>query len=411
MTKRKWTALAVAVVLATPTAFATNGDNLIGVGPSSRAMGGTGVAAPQDSITAIFANPAAMGVCPCGDQSESVFGATLFDPGVDLAITTPMGTQRAESQHDVFIIPAIGVTMPLNDEWRFGVGAFGISGLGVDYRNRGIELDGDPATVGDGDLYTRLEIMKFAPMISYKASDTLSLGGAVQVAYNNLDLGSGGTHDYSFGAQVGAVSSLGMAQVGVTYSLPMKASFDRVFNFDEPLGSTSLDTLDLEAPGQTTVGIAVEPMKKLLLAGETRFVQWGDADGYKDFDWDDQWVFAVGAQYQATDKIALRCGYNYGENPVKEHNGFDPRGISNIQGTSTPTFGYELFRTIGFPAIVEHHLTLGLGYQIRENLSMNLEYMHAFEKDFSETSAGGFVDLESTLEEDSLGFSLAWAFE
>ena len=28
--------------------FATNGDNLIGVGPISRAMGGTGIAAPQE---------------------------------------------------------------------------------------------------------------------------------------------------------------------------------------------------------------------------------------------------------------------------------------------------------------------------------------------------------------------------
>ena len=41
-------------------AWATNGDNLIGVGPISRSMGGVGVASPQDSISAIFANPAAM---------------------------------------------------------------------------------------------------------------------------------------------------------------------------------------------------------------------------------------------------------------------------------------------------------------------------------------------------------------
>jgi len=33
-----------------PAAFATNGDNLIGIGPISRAMGGVGVAAPQEAI-------------------------------------------------------------------------------------------------------------------------------------------------------------------------------------------------------------------------------------------------------------------------------------------------------------------------------------------------------------------------
>ena len=31
-------------------AMATNGDNLIGVGPISRAMGGVGIAAPRDAI-------------------------------------------------------------------------------------------------------------------------------------------------------------------------------------------------------------------------------------------------------------------------------------------------------------------------------------------------------------------------
>ena len=57
---------------------ATNGDNLIGVGPISRSMGGVGVASPQDSISAIFANPAAMcfgAYCP---GSEATFAGTSF---------------------------------------------------------------------------------------------------------------------------------------------------------------------------------------------------------------------------------------------------------------------------------------------------------------------------------------------
>ena len=43
-----------------PAAFATNGTQLIGIGPVSRSMGGVGIAAPQDAISAVFANPAAM---------------------------------------------------------------------------------------------------------------------------------------------------------------------------------------------------------------------------------------------------------------------------------------------------------------------------------------------------------------
>jgi long-chain fatty acid transport protein len=119
----------------------------------------------------------------------------------------------------------------------------------------------------------------------------------------------------------------------------------------------------------------------------------------------------VGAQYKATDKVALRIGYNYGENPVQEHDGWNPQGVTMVQGKAVPTFGYELLRNVGFPAIVESHLTLGLGYQWTETMSLNLEYMHAFENTAGSTSAGGFIRMESDLEEDSLGFSLAWQFE
>ncbi|MGA8241696.1 MAG: hypothetical protein WB818_14080 [Desulfobacterales bacterium] len=59
--------LAFALALA-PAALATNGDALIGVGPISRAMGGAGVAAPQDAISAIFANPAAMSAPSAPDR-------------------------------------------------------------------------------------------------------------------------------------------------------------------------------------------------------------------------------------------------------------------------------------------------------------------------------------------------------
>ena len=70
----------------------------------------------------------------------------------------------------------------------------------------------------------------------------------------------------------------------------------------------------------------------------------------------------------------LRAGFNYAANPVKEHNGWNPQGVTSIQGTAIPTFGYEMFRNIGFPAIVESHLTLGFGYQLTETLTVNVAY-------------------------------------
>ena len=69
--------------------LATNGDNLIGVGPISRAMGGVGIAAPQDAISAVFANPAAMCFGPFCPTGEVDFAGTMFIPDVKAKVSGP----------------------------------------------------------------------------------------------------------------------------------------------------------------------------------------------------------------------------------------------------------------------------------------------------------------------------------
>jgi len=117
--------------------MATNGDNVIGAGPISRAMGGTGIAAPQDAISAVFANPAAMCFTPGCDSAEVNFAGTLFRPIVSAGVQigdSPAVT--ADSQRNIYAIPAIGVSVPIDPDtrrWRFGLAAYGVTGLGVDY--------------------------------------------------------------------------------------------------------------------------------------------------------------------------------------------------------------------------------------------------------------------------------------
>jgi len=111
-------------------ALATNGDNLIGVGPISRAMGGVGIAAPQDAISAVFANPAAMCFGPFCPNSEVDFAGTLFMPDVKASVTGAMGQGKIkdDSDDEVYAIPAFGVSVPITDglsppDWRFGLAA------------------------------------------------------------------------------------------------------------------------------------------------------------------------------------------------------------------------------------------------------------------------------------------------
>ena len=416
--------LACTLMLATAS-MATNGDNMIGIGPISRAMGGTGIAAPQDAISAVFSNPAAMCFGPYCPSSEFNFSGTLFMPKIDAKITTADGVVKADSKDNVYAIPAIGLSVPLSEDnpknWRFGLAAYGVTGLGVDYRDTPIDLAAYPsgAPVASGE-YTELQIMKFAPSLSFQLLPNLSLGLAFHIDYETLDLGDGGSTAYSFGLQPGIIyKPIDNLSLGLTYVSPQKATFENVTDFDQ---NGVRDDLDLEAPQQLGFGAAyLFTGIDLLLAADTKWINWSDADGYDDFDWDDQWVFAIGAQWQPMQGLFLRAGYNYAESPVNEHNGWDgsfagpgvPNSVTSVQGKTLPTYYYETFRTIGFPAVVEHHVTLGVGYQISPTVELNVGYMYGFENDITEKGIdpdGRPVEIKSTLSEQAIDFGFTWRF-
>ncbi|HVP79376.1 MAG TPA: outer membrane protein transport protein [Thermodesulfobacteriota bacterium] len=187
-------------------ANATNGDNLIGIGPVARAMGGTGIAAPQDSISAVFTNPAAMCFGPYCPGSQVDFGGTIFLPSTHGKIQVPaFGVDVGDrSQSNVFIVPAIGLSTPITPTLRFGIAAYGTSGLGVDYRNELITPFG-PGT----QVFTQYQVMKFAPNLSYMILDNLSVGANVQLDYAALDLGQGTSSGFAVGVQLGAIYKIG----------------------------------------------------------------------------------------------------------------------------------------------------------------------------------------------------------
>ena len=74
---------------------------------------------------------------------------------------------------------------------------------------------------------------------------------------------------------------------------------------------------------------------------------------------------------------------------------------------------YETFRLIGFPALAEHRITFGIGYEFTKTFSANFGYMHAFKNDLSETGTDPFgnpVEIESELTENAIDFGLTWRF-
>jgi len=393
-----------AMTMAAP-AMATNGTNLIGVGSISRSMGGVGVAAPQDAISAVFANPAAMCMGPYCPGSQADFDATFFKPTVKATITTPGGTINVESQMEPFIIPAVGISTPISDKLRFGFGAYGVSGMGVDYRDI---IDLDPGTPGpQGEIFTMYQVMRFAPNLAWLVSPNFSLGANLQIVYASLDLGGGTSHNYATGVQLGGMYRIGETHIGLSYTTEESIDHDRVMDTDmSGLGDA---TLALSSPQSVVAGVSFEQIKNLLVEFNVKWYNWADADGYKDFDWEDQTVYAIGGQYKLPSGWAFRAGYNFAKSPVKEHNGWTAFSAPGPPPVLTPEFGQEYLRVIGLPAVVESHVTLGLGYEFSERFQATFGYMHAFSNDITETSVDGVI-LKSELEEDSFDFGLKWTF-
>jgi len=88
---KKKALLVVALLGLSGSSLATNGDNLIGVSPASRGMGGIGVGMPVGPTDTIFRNPAWMSYYKGFNLS---FGGILFMPKVKAKVIPPLGPAR-----------------------------------------------------------------------------------------------------------------------------------------------------------------------------------------------------------------------------------------------------------------------------------------------------------------------------
>lgn len=409
--------LASAAILAVAgSAMATNGDNLIGVTPASEAMGGLGVGMPIGSIDSIFRNPAWMN----SEKGFSVsFGGILFMPSVKAKYSDPINGDSGyvSSRANLFTVPEIGITNRINDKVVVGIAAYGVSGMGVDYRNKDQRL---------ANMHTTLQFMRIIPAISYQVNPNLSIGAGIDLAWGSLDMGAimndrnlgtwnaggGQSSSYGIGAQFGIGYQVGDLTVGFNYQSPVSMTYKHVFDTD---GNGSFEDLKLQQPQEVAVGVGYKVLPNLKVGLDLRWINWSDADGYKQFGWKDQTVVAVGGEYQVNPSLKLRAGYNYGKSPIRSN---EPSG-NNIPNLGfMPGGNIQWFNLIGFPAITEHHVSLGGSYQFTKNFAIDLAYVHAFEKKVESSvtmcDSAGCFPVQSTVgaknAQNSIGIALRWTF-
>jgi long-chain fatty acid transport protein len=401
-----------------------NGIALNSIGTRALGMGGAMVGLADDA-SAIYWNPAGI------SNIEGAF-AGLYVTGIG-----PMANYswqypafgidiNAETVSNFYFAPNLFATYQAGD-WTFGLGVYVPAGLGAEWNGDDlVQLSGGSSF----EWMSRIGVVDIAPAVSYKISEQFSLGLAVNVYYAFFDMKrpnevpsppappntfsqyseeSSGTN---VGVTIGAQYKINkMWTLGATFRSKTSVTMSGTAEFPAfgLLGAPTESEFDRDValPMWIAGGLAVRPSECLVISFDVQYSQWSKSEDvlvteYKDATWkaaleaDDSHLFVLkwedatqirlGAEYLASDNLALRLGYYYDPAPA-------PDETLNIL----------------FPSSTNHVITAGIGYNAGNwSFQGAAEYLFGAERIISaEMGAEGFVnEMPGTHQMDIFAFSI-----
>ncbi len=354
-------------------------------GPVSRGMGGASTAAPISAIGANYWNPATISGL---ESNELEFGMDLLFINHTASSTLSGNSGTTEGEAGTFPIPTVGwVYHSENPRVTYGLGVNGIAGfktnLPVDPTN---PILAPVPSGGLGRISSEASFMQICPSIAYLVNDRLSIAAGpvvttaqVSVTPFILDAANGnGTYSSGSGTQYrwGGGAQAGIYYVGENCwhagaSLKTPAWMDTFEYYSEDQnGAPRLLEADLDLPLIFSLGLAYSGYEDWVLAMDGRFVDYANADGWGDpaefdgtgalqgLDYSSVFALSLGAQRRVNDKVYLRAGYTYNQNPIADN---------------------ESFFNLASPLIYEHMISGGLSYMLNNKLALNVAYSYMFE--------------------------------
>lgn len=401
-------AVAVAVSLAAPSAFATNGIIPLGNGMVAHGLGGAGLSNASEA-SAGMDNPAL--VVRAGDAVNVAW--TMFMPYREVDSTAAANGRVVKSDNNQFAIPQIALTSKLNDSMSWGLMAYAMGGMNTSYRTGPFGGSGSPLASNVPES-ANLQGMIIAPTLSVAFSKDVSAGASLLIGYSTL---TGRNLFQTFAPPAGPVTNntfddtstgfgvkLGVdARVadGITVGAMIQpkmsmSEFGGFKTFLNAFGYTGDAGIPL--PNEAGVGAKFEVGKNLDIVTDLMYYQWTSVDLFEFFGWEDQTVLKVGAEWRASDKMALRGGFNYGASPISG-------------GNRTPNGNFDVaFANYLFPAISETHVTVGLGYKLDKSMTVNAYYLYSPKATETATTAsfGGAVPagVEVSMSQHAFGIGI-----
>jgi long-chain fatty acid transport protein len=396
-------------------ALATDGYFSQGIGVKAQGMGGVGIALPQDSLAAAT-NPA--GTVWVGNRIDGA--VTWFRPKrnaeiVDNAVPGANGRYDGNDTAN-FFVPEFGYAKQLSPSTAIGLAAYGNGGMNTDYGKNPYAAFGSEGRAG-----VDLAQLFITPSLAYKLNEQHSIGVAVNFAVQQFSANGLGAfaplstdstnltdrgHDTSsgWGLRLGWTGQITpQLTLGATW-----ASKIRTDRFDKYRGLFA-DAGSFDIPANYGIGIAYKVTPTLTVAADVQRINYGgvrsianplaklfagnglgSADG-PGFGWRDITVVKVGANYDFSEELAVRIGYNHSGQPIPDD---------------------QTFFNILAPGVVQHHLTLGSTWKTSKNGELSFFYTHAFKKtvhgnqSIPQPFGGGNANID--LNENILGIAYGW---
>ncbi len=329
------------VVAATSTALAAGfqltEQSSLGLG---RAYAGAGIVG--DDLSAVHYNPAGM----------TLLEGTRFQAGTTwIALNADYNGKDGSSENGRLkgqMIPAGYVTHQVNDKIWLGFAMTVPFGMGTEYDKNWAENQRGT----DAKIYT----FDMNPNIAYKVSDFISVGAGVSVQYAKAKLGMGlgvGQGDiegdsWDWGFNLGVmISPTDKLRFGLAYRSSIEHDAEGDFTFSNGQGQFAgvngyvfNMTTSIETPDTVMLTSTWETTDKLRLSGLIRWANWSDFDelkikntvpGHVDSmthgafrektvinEWQDTWLFSVGADYRINDAFTVRGGLAYETSPIDD---------------------------------------------------------------------------------------------
>jgi long-chain fatty acid transport protein len=414
--------VAFLLTLALPSlALAQPGLYLPGAGAVHAGMSGVSTATPVDALGALYWNPAAIG--RLGRNEASIGGAFLY-PELSVTSSRPrlLGggviEGRTRSDNGFPLVPSLGVVSKLDDDspLTFGMGLLAF-GSGVNYpgdpNNPVLAPTGPLGQFVLGPVFSNLQVVQLNPTVAYQLTDRLVVGAGptvditmvsfdqaffaqpnrVILGPNTFPSATNARPYWGGGFRVGAVYSLtDTLDVGFGYTSEQWLETWR-FNARDNLGNPQPLSLKATLPAIFSWGVAWRGIERLTLGVDMRYFDYSNSQMFGTptdqggLGWESSFAVAVGGDYQLTDRVAVRAGYQYNTNPLE-----NTRALFNLQS----------------PAIIQHAVTVGTTLRLTENLSTSIGYGYGFQNSIS----GQFAQIPNArVQLDAAGHQLLFGLQ